>query len=138
MATTADPVVARCSGRRVAVRRATGAGSCPCGRVRDHGSVTDIEPIDTIEFEIHARPGGSRDAVDGAHDGALAVRVSAPPAGGQANRALCRTLAKTFQVPASAVEVVGGQTSRRKRMRIHGDGARLRALLDQLMAPTHP
>ena len=76
---------------------------------------------DGIEIEVHVRPGGRRDAVEGAHDGVLAVRVAAPPAGGRANVAVLRTVAAAFRVRPSAVVLIGGSSSRRKRLRIAGD-----------------
>ena len=59
--------------------------------------------------------------VEGAHDGVLAVRVAAPPAGGQANVAVLRTIARAFRVKPGSVVLVGGSSSRRKRLRISGD-----------------
>lgn len=76
---------------------------------------------DAIDIEVHVRPGGRRDAVEGAHDGVLAVRVAAPPAGGRANVAVLRTLARAFRVKPASVLLVGGSSSRRKRVRISGD-----------------
>ncbi len=87
-----------------------------------------------ITFGVHVRPGGRRDAVEGDHDGALAVRVSAPATDGRANEAVRRLLASTFGVARADVEIVGGLSSRRKRVRIDGDEAALTATLDRLMA----
>ena len=80
---------------------------------------------DTIDIEVHVRPGGRRDAVEGAHDGALVVRVIAPPTGGRANAAVLRTIARAFRVKPHAVVLVGGSSSRRKRVRIAGDAEEL-------------
>lgn len=89
---------------------------------------------DGYELDVHVRPGARRDAVDGVHDGVLAVRVSAPPAEGRANDAVRRVLAAAFGVRPGAVELVRGASSRRKRIRISGDAERLaelhRSLLD--------
>lgn len=87
-----------------------------------------------ITFGVHVRPGGRRDAVEGDHGGALAVRVSAPATDGRANEAVRRLLARTFDVARSDVEIVGGLSSRRKRVRIEGDETALAATLDRLMA----
>ena len=56
----------------------------------------------------------------GAYDGMLKVRVAAPPVDNAANEELCRYLAKVFNVPQSAVEIIGGQTSKTKSVKITG------------------
>jgi len=91
---------------------------------------------DAIEFEVHVRPRAARSALAGLHDGVLALRVSAPPADGQANDAVIDLLASTFHVRPSAVEIVRGASSRRKLVRIRGDVARLAAVLDDSGAAT--
>lgn len=42
------------------------------------------------------------------------IKVTAPPDGGKANKAVCQVLAKSIGIPKSAVEVVRGTTSRHK------------------------
>ncbi len=96
----------------------------------EHAGVT----AGSVEFEVHVRPGARKDAVDGTHDGVLAVRVSAPPAEGRANEAVRRLLAAELGVRRGAVELVGGATSRRKRIRVAGDPDELRARLDRLLS----
>lgn len=76
---------------------------------------------DGFELEVHVRPGGRRDAVEGIHDGVLAVRVIAPPADGRANDAVRRVLADAFAVRPGAVAIVSGASSRRKRVRVAGE-----------------
>jgi uncharacterized protein len=93
-------------------------------------------PADSIEFGVHVRPGGRRDAVEGSHDGVLAVRVSAPPTDGRANDAVVALLAAAFGVKRGEVAIIGGHTARRKRVRVDGVPAVLRARLAELLAPT--
>jgi uncharacterized protein (TIGR00251 family) len=71
-------------------------------------------------FRVRAVPGASADRVVGWREGALRVRVSAPPERGRANEALARLLAKALGVRASAVEVVAGTTSRDKTVSVEG------------------
>jgi uncharacterized protein YggU (UPF0235/DUF167 family) len=45
-------------------------------------------------------------------------------------------LAAAFGVGRSDVEILGGHTARRKRVRVSGDPGRLQARLHDLLAPT--
>lgn len=71
-------------------------------------------------LECWLQPRGGRDAIIGLHDGSLKIRIGAPPVDGAANDALCRFIAATFAVSKSQVQLVSGQTSRRKRLRVNG------------------
>ncbi len=63
-------------------------------------------------------PGAGRSAVVGRHGDALKLRVAAPPEGDRANQAVAALLATTLGVPADAVRLTSGATSRAKRFRI--------------------
>ena len=65
-------------------------------------------------------PRASRTEVVGEMDGAVRVRVSSPPVDGAANAEIVKLFAKLFGVSRSAVEIVSGQTSKTKRIRING------------------
>jgi len=67
-----------------------------------------------VRIVIRVRPGASRTAVGGSHDGALIVRVAAPAADGQANEAALRAVAKAFGVRRRDVVLVSGATNRSK------------------------
>jgi hypothetical protein len=73
-----------------------------------------------LVFAVRVVPRASRTAVAGEHDGALKVRVAAPPVEGAANAELTRFLARGLGVPAGAVEVVGGRASKTKVVRAAG------------------
>jgi uncharacterized protein (TIGR00251 family) len=73
-----------------------------------------------VTFRVRVAPRAARTAVAGEHDGALKVRVAAPPAGGAANAELTRFLARALGLAASAVEVLGGHTSKSKLVRARG------------------
>lgn len=78
-----------------------------------------------LVFAVRVVPRASKTAAAGEHDGALKVRVAAPPVEGAANAELARFLAKRLGVAASAVEVVGGRTSKTKVVRASGAKAEL-------------
>lgn len=82
-------------------------------------------------FYVRVVPRSRRDEVVGLHGDALKIRLISPPVRGKANRALRAFLGKCLGVPASAVEVLSGHTSRQKRVRVYGVSATaVRALLE--------
>lgn len=82
----------------------------------------------TVRVAVRLVPRAGRDAVVGAAaDGALRVRVAAPPVDGAANEALCRLLARELRLPRSAVLIVEGAASRRKIVDVDVDPALIQA-----------
>jgi hypothetical protein len=69
---------------------------------------------------VKVAPRASRDAVLGEHDGALKIAVTAPPVEGAANEAVCRVLARALGLPRGAVEIAGGERSKRKLVALDG------------------
>lgn len=79
-------------------------------------------------FRLRLTPKGGRDAVEGWVAGAdgmehLKARVSAPPEDGKANTALIALLAKTLDVPKSAVHIVAGNAARLKTIAVESAAA---------------
>ena len=73
-----------------------------------------------VRFSVHVQPRASRSEVAGIHDGALRVRVQAPPVDGAANEAIVALLAKALGVPRRALRVVAGESARRKVVEVEG------------------
>ncbi len=73
-----------------------------------------------LRLSVHVTPKSGRDEVVGWRGEELQVRVTAPPEGGKANAAVCKTLAAALGVPKSAVRVLRGETSRHKSVEIEG------------------
>ena len=69
-------------------------------------------------LRLWIQPKASRSGWAGLHGERLKVRVAAAPFENQANRELVRFLAKALRVPASQVELVSGQSSRGKTVRL--------------------
>jgi uncharacterized protein (TIGR00251 family) len=93
--------------------------------------------VDGIVLSVRLTPKGGRDAIDGIEvlsDGrsVLKMRVRAAPSEGEANKALCRLIAKAVGVPPRDVSVASGATSRVKRLTIAGDSPTLIAALERL------
>lgn len=83
---------------------------------------------------VRVTPKSSRNEVTGLHaaaDGAvsLAVKVTAAPDKGLANKAVIETLAKTCRLPKSAFQLVAGETERNKTILVTGNPAELEALI---------
>ena len=78
---------------------------------------------DSAAFQVHVQPRASRTEVVGQHGDAIKIRVNAPPVEGAANEELIRFLANRLGVPRSAVVIVSGHTSRRKRVAVEGQAA---------------
>ena len=66
-------------------------------------------------LDVWVVPGASRTEIKGMYNGAVRIRVASPPAGGEANRALERFLAKRL---GCQVELVAGAGSRRKQLHL--------------------
>ena len=71
-----------------------------------------------VSFTIRVTPRASANAVDGERDGALLVRVTAAPVGGEANEAVVALLAEALNVPRSAVHLERGAAARTKRVSV--------------------
>ena len=69
-------------------------------------------------LNLHVQPGAKRTGFAGLHGKAAKLRLSAPPVDGKANAALCAFLAEICGAPKSDVQLLSGETSRIKRVRI--------------------
>lgn len=78
------------------------------------------KPAAAAVIAVKVVPRASQSRVEGWHGDALKVRLSAPPVEGKANAALIALLAATLGVAQANVDIVGGETSRIKRVRISG------------------
>jgi uncharacterized protein len=73
-----------------------------------------------VTFLVRVSPRAKRNAIEGVAEGALRVRLAAPPLEGRANEALGRFLAECLNIPRSAVRIVAGERGRRKRVEVRG------------------
>lgn len=73
-----------------------------------------------VVFKVQVVPRSSRSEVVGEYNGALRVKLAAPPVDGAANEELIRVLARTFNVPRSAVIILSGHTGKVKQISIKG------------------
>lgn len=84
---------------------------------------------DGIRLRLRVAPGVRRPGLGGLVDSGtrLAVRVSARPTEGKANKAVEDLLAKALRVPKGRIRIVRGHRSRDKTLRIDGDPVALAA-----------
>lgn len=84
-----------------------------------------------VVFKVQVVPRSSRSEVVGEHNGALRVRIAAPPVDGAANEELIRILAKAFDVSRSAVKIVSGHGGKLKQIGIEGNTSEIVARLNR-------
>jgi uncharacterized protein (TIGR00251 family) len=92
-----------------------------------------------LQLDIHSRgvvlgvkvqARARRSGVGGEREGMLRVAVTAAPEKGKANQAVIEVLSRALRVPKSAIELIAGETSTRKRVLVVGATAeQLRAAL---------
>jgi uncharacterized protein (TIGR00251 family) len=71
-------------------------------------------------IDIRVIPRAAKPGVAGTRAGAVLVRLASPPVEGAANGELIEILAGALDVPRRSVTIVGGLTSRSKKVRIAG------------------
>ncbi len=69
---------------------------------------------------VKAVPGASRNQIAGILGDRLKVRVSAPPEGGKANKAICKLLARALGVKANQVSIESWAARPEKVLRVAG------------------
>ncbi len=90
---------------------------------------------DGVRLAVRVRPGAGPDRIEGLEASAdgqlrLKLRVAAPAAGGKANAAAAKLLAKAWRLPASDIRVVRGAKARNKLLAVKGDPVLLYRRLD--------
>lgn len=77
-----------------------------------------LEKDGSISFPVRVIPRASRSEIVGEHDGAMKIKIAAPPVDGAANTELIKLLASKFNVSKGDIEITGGETSKNKRIKI--------------------
>jgi uncharacterized protein len=87
-----------------------------------------------LAVRVIARSG--RSGLAGTRDGAVVVRLRAAPVDGAANAELLAIIAGAFGVARRDVEIIGGERSRHKRIRVRGiDQAAAAVVIDRVSKP---
>ena len=74
----------------------------------------------TISFAVRVQPRASKDVIAGVLDGALKIRLCAPPVENRANEALVVFLSDLLATPKTAVRIQSGEHGRNKRVEVRG------------------
>ena len=75
---------------------------------------------DDIIIRLHIQPRGSKDEITGIHGDALKIRVTSPPVDGAANSHIIELISKKLHIARSRIELVQGDRSRHKTIRVSG------------------
>ncbi len=86
----------------------------------------------TYVLALYCQPGAKKTEVQGEHDGRLKIRLAAPPVEGRANEALILWLSKTLKIHRAAIELLAGDLSRMRRVKI--SGIQLQVITESLQA----
>jgi len=91
-----------------------------------------------LRLIVRLTPRAGRDALGGTREdeagrAQFRARVTSQPIDGAANAALIKLVAKSLQVPKSAITLTAGKTARVKTLEIEGDPAALERALEALI-----
>lgn len=75
---------------------------------------------DGVVITVQVIPRASQSGIVGIRNGAMLVRLNAPPVDNAANEALIELFATTWRISRRQISVVAGQHARRKRVEITG------------------
>ena len=84
---------------------------------------------DCLRIAVHVQPNASRTEISGLVEGALKIRLHAPPVDGKANEALTHFIAERLKLAKRDVTVSRGHSSRQKILEV-----RTEMTLDQIEA----
>lgn len=77
----------------------------------------------SVFFKVRVLPRSSKNQIVGYYGDAVKIRLTAAPLEGKANEACRVFLAEILSVPRARIEIVTGQTSRNKLIKVTGVSA---------------
>jgi hypothetical protein len=76
-----------------------------------------------MTLNVRVQPSAKKDEITGwMDDGTLKVKVRGKPLEGKANESLIKFFSETFDIPRNNIEILSGDKSRNKRLKINGIG----------------
>jgi uncharacterized protein (TIGR00251 family) len=73
-----------------------------------------------LTIKIKVEPRSSKSEIVGAYGDALKVKLTSPPVEGKANKELIELLSKKLKVRKKDIEIISGQSSKNKVVKIAG------------------
>ena len=86
-----------------------------------------------LRLDVHVQPNAKRTHADGLHDGALRVRLCAPPVDGKANQRLIEWLAAELGCAQRDLRIATGLAARRKSVEIDLPPPQVQAWLERVL-----
>jgi len=74
-----------------------------------------------VIFNVLVQPRSSKNMISGLHDGALKIKLTAPPVDNAANQMCLKFLAKSLGISKSRLEIRAGHNSRHKQILLRSD-----------------
>ena len=71
-------------------------------------------------LKLHVTPRGSKNEITGWRGDSLCVKITAPPVEGAANTAIVKFIADSLNIRKSQIDLVSGDKSREKVLKING------------------
>lgn len=83
------------------------------------------------QLSIRLQPNSSvNKVVEIREDGSVKIKINAPAVEGKANKALCKYLHEILEIPVTNIEIIRGEISREKIIRINGiDADKVKSIL---------
>ena len=76
--------------------------------------------IQGFHLTVKVVPGSSRTEIVGRYNGMVKIKVAAPPEQGKANKMLTAFLAEQLGIRKNDIQIVSGQTSSIKQLKLEG------------------
>lgn len=81
-----------------------------------------VEDNEGVILPVRIQPRASKDEIVGEYNGALKIKLTSPPVEGEANRRCIEFLSKRFNIAKSQLEIIKGEKSKDKLIKIIGLG----------------
>ncbi len=85
-----------------------------------------------LTIKIKVEPRSSKSGIVGPYGDAFKVKLTSPPVEGKANKELIEVLAKAFGIAKKDVEIISGQSSKNKIVKLRSLPGKAESLLSKL------